>query len=444
LRSVARLPQDSGISGWNAILPPHGPARLLEENISADWLVIGGGFAGLSAARRLTQLRPDDRVVLVDATRVGLGPGGRNSGFMVDLPHNLASEDYAGSAEEDRRQTELNRAAIDFAADAVREYEMPEEALLRMGKVNGAAAERGIAANRSYADHLASLGEAHEMLDASQMKKLTGSDYYLGGLYTPGTAVLHPAMYVRGLAVGLARSADVFENTPVTAIERTGPDWRANTPGGSVTAPRVILGVNGHAESFGYYKRRLVHIHLYASMTRALSDDEIKRLGGEARWGVTPSDPIGSTVRRISGVGGTRIVVRNGITYTPKLDGVTHLLDGMGRAHDRSFETRFPMLKGIEMEYRWGGRLCLSLNEVPAFGQVEDGVYSACCQNGLGTAKGTSSGMLIAEHAAGATNPQVDWMLAHEAPKRLPPEPFATIGATATFKYREWRAGREV
>ncbi|WP_421856479.1 NAD(P)/FAD-dependent oxidoreductase [Oricola sp.] len=444
MKHVKRLPRDPGVTGWNAILPPPAPARRLEENIAADWLVVGGGFAGLSAARRLAQQCEGDRIVLVEAGRIGEGPAGRNSGFMVDLPHNLASENYAGAAELDRLQTELNRAAIDFAGDAAAEYGMPEEAFQRSGKVNGAAAQGGLDANKSYARHLSELGEAHEMLDATDMKRLTGSDFYLGGLFTPGTAVIHPAMYVRGFAEGLARQADVFEDTPVTAMQRAGGDWLVETPKGTITAPRVILGVNGHAESFGYYKRRLVHIHLYASMTRALTGDEASKLGGEPRWGVTPAEPVGSTVRRISGVGGTRIVVRNRISYTPDLADSEARVAAMGRTQDASFAARFPALAGIEMEYRWGGRLCLSLNEVPAFGEVEEGVFSACCQNGLGTARGTAAGMLAADLACGSDNPHLGWMLAHEQPKRLPPEPIARIGATATFMWREWRAGREV
>ena len=73
MTKVTRLPKDPGPAGWAALLPePPGP-RLLEEERTADWLVIGAGFAGLAAARRLTQLRASDRVVVLEATRVGWG-----------------------------------------------------------------------------------------------------------------------------------------------------------------------------------------------------------------------------------------------------------------------------------------------------------------------------------------------------------------------------------
>jgi glycine/D-amino acid oxidase-like deaminating enzyme len=78
------------------ILGPQGPARVLEGDRTADFVIIGGGFAGLSAARRLTQLQPKARIVVLEASRLAEGSAGRNSGFMIDLPHELASQ-FAGS-----------------------------------------------------------------------------------------------------------------------------------------------------------------------------------------------------------------------------------------------------------------------------------------------------------------------------------------------------------
>ena len=96
--------------------------------------------------------------------------------------------------------------------------------------------------------------------------------------------------------------------------------WQARTAGGAVRAPRVIMAMNGHIESFGFFKRRLVHLFLFASMSETLDRDAVARLGGAPRWGVTPSDPIGSTIRRISGRSGDRIIVRNQSTYASDME----------------------------------------------------------------------------------------------------------------------------
>lgn len=443
MSKVTRLPKDPGPAAWNALLPPPPPPRVLEDRITADWLVIGAGWAGLAAARRLSQLRAGDRIVVLEASRVGEGPNGRNSGFMIDLPHDIAADGYAGAVEADRQQTEMNRAAIAFNAEAAAEYGMSAEAFAPVGKINAAATGKGMAKNAAYARHLTALGEPCRVLDEADMKALTGIDYYLGGVHTPGAAMVQPAMFVRAMAVGLAPLVDIRELSPVTALARDSAVWRAETPKGAVSAPRVILAVNGHAESFGYFRRRLMHVFTYASMTRALTADEVRRLGGEPRWGVLPADPMGTTVRRISGTGGDRVVVRNRFTYDPGMEVSDARIRAVARDHDASFAARFPMLSGVGMEYRWGGRLCLSWNGVPAFGEIEHGLYSACCQNGLGTSKGTLAGMLAAELAAQGNSPLVAKMLAFDQPRRLPPEPFAWLGANAKIRWEEMRAGAE-
>ena len=92
-------------------------------------MIIGGGFAGLSAARRLIQIDNKAKIAVLEACEIAEGPAGRNSGFMIDLPHNLASDDYVGSLDKDREQTLINRSAIEFAKSASEEYEMPPEAI---------------------------------------------------------------------------------------------------------------------------------------------------------------------------------------------------------------------------------------------------------------------------------------------------------------------------
>ena len=96
------------------------------------------------------------------------------------------------------------------------------------------------------------------------------------------------------------------------------------------------------------------------------------------------------------------------------------------------------------MEFRWGGRLCLSFNNVQVVGPLDEGLWSACCQNGLGTAKGTLAGMLAAEIANGIDTPASQRALAAPAPSRLPPAPLAQIGATVRMRWGERRAGREM
>ena len=445
---VENKPADLGRSGWEAILPERRPQSALKEDVNCDYLVVGAGFAGLAAARRLRQLDPYARIVMLEAREVACGPSGRNSGFLIDLPHSLTSGSYVSDDSTDQRNIRLNRAAIEFAAELAHSHGFGEDAFARRGKINAAASSGGLRHNRAYARHLEHLGESFEMLDAKDMQSVCGSGYYRGGLRTPGTAIIQPALFVRRFAETLQREdrVELYENTAVVEMARDGDRWTLRSQQGSVCAERVILAVNGLIESFGFYRQRLMHINLYGSMTRALADDEIESLGGIANWGFTPADPLGSTVRRLDADdGGTRIVMRNRCTYEATLSLPADRLQAIAHDHRRTFDARFPMLQHVDMEFCWSGRLCLSRNESWALGELQPGLFSACCQNGLGATRGLVAGIVAAEMACPrSVESLVPDYRPQQPPSKLLPEPFMTLGARGVIRLREWRAGREL
>ena len=446
MRNVARIPVHTGPAGWASILPAAPPPAAVQGNHTCDIAIIGAGFAGLSAARRLRELDPRLSITVVDAGRVAESSAGRNSGFMIDLPHELTSSDYAGTGEaQDRVLTRLNRHAIDVAEAVTRDYGLPGGFFQRSGKINAAASDVGDQANRSYAEHLAAMNEPHEMLDAQSMQAITGSVYYSGGLFTPGTAMIQPAGYIRGFADGLERQrVTIFESSPVTGFESTVSGWRLTTAKGKINAAKVILANNGHLESFGFKQGRLMHIMLNACMTAEIPPDALRDLGGHDTWGATPSDPMGCTVRRISTAqGGNRIIIRQGGYYRPNMATSAADLARVTAKMRAKFDARFPTLRGIAFEHAWSGHLCLSKNAVSVMRELEPGLYSACVQNGLGTTRGTLTGIGAAELAMDQTSDITRFFTAEAEPKRLPPHPFDTIGANAYLRFKEWQARAE-
>ncbi|WP_294609425.1 NAD(P)/FAD-dependent oxidoreductase [Roseovarius sp.] len=442
--TARRLPVHQGPAAWNAILPPPGTGTRLETDQNVDFAVIGGGFAGLSAARRLTQLAPGARIAVLEAGCLAEGAAGRNSGFMIDLPHELNSQDYAGAGD-DRTLIALNRRAIGFARAAVDDYGISPDYFDPAGKVNGAASPGAQAHNESYAHHLASLDEASESLDAQQMQELTGSAHYMSGLYTPGTVMLQPAGYIRGLGAGLVRDGvSVFQESPVTGFEKRGDAWQITTPRARLNAGRVILTVNGHLESFGIERGRLMQLFLFATMTPELDAEALARLGGAPRWGITPSNPMGTTMRRIDqGQGGNRIVTRTCAKLRPDMTPTAGDVSRAAAVMRRKFDERFPQLAGLRMEHSWAGHLCLSLNSVSVMREIETGLYAGCVQNGLGTARGTLTGIGAAELACGQSSDITAYFTAQARPRRLPPQPFQQIGANAVLRVKEWQARAE-
>ncbi len=441
-----RIPVHRGPAAWSSILPAQDAPIELDTDLKTDFAIVGAGYAGLSAARRILQLAPGAKIVVLDAGRVAEGASGRNSGFMIDLPHELTAEDYAGQGVgSDVNLIALNRQAIAFARAAVEDYGVDRAFFDPAGKVNGAAGEHADKLNRNYAAHLALLGEASTMLDAKDMFELTGSQHYASGLFTPGTKMLQPAGYVRGITRGLRRDGvAVLENSPILKIEKDRSDWMLSTAKHRVRAGKTILANNGHLESFGFSRQRLMHIFLYASMTIDLPTDILKTLGGQNRWGVTPSDPMGTTMRRIDGAqGGNRIITRTCASLCQGMETSGNALRRAAKVHRRKFAERFPALKDVPMEYNWAGHLCLSRNGVAVMRELDGGLYSACVQNGLGTVRGTLTGIGAAELACGVTSEITHHFAAEAEPTRLPPPPFSTLGANAYLRWKEWRAGSE-
>jgi glycine/D-amino acid oxidase-like deaminating enzyme len=440
-----RTPVHQGPAAWRAILPVHDAPMELAENCTVDFAIIGAGFAGLAAARRIRQTLPKARIGILEAGVIAEGATGRNSGFMIDLPHELAAHDYAGGVSSDRAMIALNRQAINFATSAVEDYDIPPAYFDRAGKINGAASVKTDGLNRSYAHHLTALGEVSERLDAQSMHDVTGSRHYVSGLFTPGTIMLQPAGFVQGMARGLRRSGvRIFENAGVLKFEKDGSHWRLHTAQHVVTAGKIILATNGHLESFGFARQRLMHIFLYASMTVELDATTLQKQGGAPRWGVTPSNPMGTTMRRIdSAQGGNRIITRTCASFLPGMEASAADLKRSARVHRQKFSQRFPQLADVPMEYTWAGHLCLSRNGVAVMRELDTNVFSACVQNGLGTTRGTLTGIGAADLACGATSAIAQHFMAEADPTRLPPPPLSTLGANVALRWKEWRATKE-
>lgn len=442
---IKRLPVDTGVSGWEAISTRVTPVCMLDGNVTADWLIIGAGFAGLSAARRLSQLRPQDSIVVVDAHEIAKGPAGRNSGFMIDVPHSLSSGEYSVAGESATAlEIAQNRFAIEFAAQAAQEYGMTAETFDPSGKINAAATERGIKLNLNYAKSLQAIGEQYELLDAAQMREITGSSYYHGGLRTPGAVMIQPAQYIRDLAEGLADKVTLFERSPVVELSRQGGSWLARSHRGRVSAAKVILAVNGHVEDFGHFQGRLLHVFTYASMTAAYSHAEFNRdVTGQARWALLPADPMGATVRKVTANGLSRIVIRTRFTYDPSIQVSLKRVAQVAQEQRHSLDARFPELQSTPLEFSWAGRLCLSRNSAPAFGEVEENLYSACCENGLGTVKSTLAGVMAAELATGTDSRFLETFSRSPEPSKLPPKIITNLGVGSVIRWQALRAGRE-
>ena len=176
--------KDPRPSGWYEILPEPPPLRRLSGQQKADWVVVGAGFTGVAAARRLAELAPNSRVVLIEAQHAGMGASGRNAGFIIDVPHN--SDATAGAGEANRRMLRLNRFAIAWLQELVEKHQIRCDWRAR-GQYRVAATTAGVRG----ADPIAGVGDALALpqevlsreqiagrLDTKAVKEYLGEAYH--------------------------------------------------------------------------------------------------------------------------------------------------------------------------------------------------------------------------------------------------------------------------
>ena len=65
---------------WLNNLQPRTNYKTLNQNQKCDYLIIGAGYTGLSAARKLSEINPKKKIIVVDAQLAGEGSSSRNSG----------------------------------------------------------------------------------------------------------------------------------------------------------------------------------------------------------------------------------------------------------------------------------------------------------------------------------------------------------------------------
>lgn len=435
---VAALPADDKNCGWYHTSPKRQVKAKHVGNSHARWVIIGAGYTGLAAARQLAVHYPNDEVVLVEAQEVGFGTAGRNAGFAIDLPHDIGAEDYIGDIEIAKTTLKLNLLGQSILHSLVQEHGIDCH-MRASGKYQAAVENRGIAVLEAYQRGLDKLGQPYEVISEQDLPNHIGTSFYKRGLFTPGTMLLQPSALVKGLADSLPSNVTLYENTPITEVEY-GDKVILKHPSGQITADKLILANNAFGQRFGFLKHTMLPVFLYASLSRPLTEQEQADLGGKSFWGVIPSDPFGSTVRRTHD---NRILMRNSFSFNPNQLPKQHCLDKFVHRHQRSFERRFPMLPDVDFEYTWSGSLALSQNHKGFFGQLAPNVYGALCCNGLGITRGTVTGTLLADWISGERNELIDFLLSTSGPNKVPPEPFLSIGVNATLWWGQMKAGLE-
>ena len=428
-------PHYRSASGWNALLA----ARLPREELPPTWqvasIVVGAGYTGLAAARRLGELEPGREVLVIEASELGEGAAGRNSGFLSALPteplaHGEDTADHAAA-----RQIQLARAGLELLRRLVIAHGIDcgwdEEA----PRFDAAATTQGlatIAARQSAQRHW---GLAGHFVERAELTQLTGTTYYRRAYSPHGNVFVQPAALIRGLGESLPENVHLLERTEVTSVSRTGL-LRVTTTRGEFLADRVLIAANAHARSFGLLRDRMIAIYTYGGLTPELDQVELAKLGALPQWGIIPAHRMGTTLRKFAN---RRFLVRSGDSYERELP-----LPQVRTMLTRLFRRRYPQMASHQLEYVWGGVTAITHNGGLFFGMARPGLFVSAGCNGSGVVRGTINGHLLAEMACGSQSALLSDRLALKGPSWIPPEPFRRIGVSASIALEQLQAGQEI
>ncbi|MCC7274963.1 MAG: FAD-binding oxidoreductase [Alphaproteobacteria bacterium] len=417
-------------SGWNAMLPARRPRPAITGAHKAKYAIVGAGYTGVAAARRLIELDPRAEVILVDASTVGEGSSGRNSGFTrpIELPIELT----AANAGKVGKVGRFNQEGFAYLHGIIEAHGI-DCGLTRAGVIRGAATELGEGRLRASHAVLQEMGQESTLLRRADMEDRVGTAYYRCGLYVPESYLLQPAALIRGLADSLPAGVALYERSLVRKLARR-EKWHLELDGASVLADHVILATNAYIKQFGYLLDRLVATYTYAAITEPMGPADSARIGSMPAWGILPAHRMGTTCRR---VGRDRLLVRSLASYEGELSPAA-VREGLMK----KYLARWPHLSHVGLEHVWGGATAFTMNGSPWWGRLDDGLYASGGCNGAGITKGTLLGKRLAELITG----HGDHAALAEAFGRaswIAPEPFRTIGYKVISRKELKRAGAE-
>jgi glycine/D-amino acid oxidase-like deaminating enzyme len=372
--TAAKIADKSTPYWWEAA--PVKPLAGQQPTASTDVLILGAGFAGLTAG--LVLARAGRSVAVFDKMHPGEGASSRNGG----ITSGTIRPDFATMS---RHFGEERALAIEMEGKAARAFlynfirtECLDCDFKLVGLFKGALGYNQYDKMARGADRLAKLlGIDSYAVPHAEQLGYVGSDLYRGGTVRMDIGGLHPAkLHAELLRLALAAGVTVHANTPVTKILRDRDRFQVLTSAGPVRARQVLVCTNGYTDGAApYLRRRLVPVRARIITTEELAPEVMGRL-----------------MPRGMMMGESRIL---GFYYRPTPDGSRILLGGRdsSRAGDPPAPTHrmraglaeiFPELKDVRLSHSWFGNVAMNRDMIPRIFENDGVLYaSGFCGSGV-------------------------------------------------------------
>ncbi|MEO2037237.1 MAG: FAD-binding oxidoreductase [Martelella sp.] len=392
-------------SYWHETAPVFSGASAAPVEGKFDVAVIGAGFTGLNAARKLAMAGV--KVAVLEARHVGSGGSGRNGGHLNNgVAHGYADAKATLGADQAHQLYKAFDRSIDMIEEVVRTEGIDCD-FRRAGKLKLASKPSHVAGLKANFEVInREVDPDTAWIERDGLAGEIGSDAFHGAMLYKKAAMMHMGRYVHGLAEAASRhGATIWEQAPVISRQKIGGAWVLTTPKGKLSAERVILATGAYTgefakKPFSYFRHRLISVGSFVVATRPLSETEIAATMPGNRTCVTSMN-IGNYFRLSPD---NRLIFGGRARFSATSDQTSDARSGeILRA---SLASIFPHLANIELDYCWGGLVGMTKDRFPRAGSA-DGMIYGMGYSGHGAQMSTLVGQVLADMAMGddSTNP---------------------------------------
>ena len=400
----------------------------IKGDVTVDVAVIGGGYTGLSAAHHLKVADPGLDVAILEAETTGYGASGRNAGFVMTL---FGSSVGLMKLLHGKKRI---REAHDFMVRAIGELEamISENAIdcdyERSGFLRVATTPTYASRIRHECEFFQSLGiEGFEWVDREWLSARVRSPGFLGACWEPGCGSLNPMKWLDALReLALARGVRLYEGTRVTAVQRQSAGYLLTTPGGVVSANKVVYATNGYTHLMRGMRSKQTPAFTYIVVTEPLTPEQLAAVGWGGRETIEDGRSFMHFYRLLPD---GRVLAGGGPGHVPFAGNMGHDASPKTWAHlERFIVETFPALRGIRIAHRWGGAFSVTSNFTPQVGTMDGGgvVYSVGC-TGHGVALTQMNGRIIRDLVLERKTELTDLWFVNQRTLPMPPEPVLSI-----------------
>ena len=421
---------------WAAVTPGGPDCPELTGTQTADVVVVGAGFTGLSTALHLREAGID--VAIVEAMEPGWGASGRNNGQVIPTLSRPDPDDIVakhGAAGE--RFIGLLRDSASTLFDVANRYQIAAEHV-QTGWVQPVHSPGRTKIAERRVRQWSKFGAPVELLSRDQVRDMLGSEAWFGGFWNRTGGHINPLALARGLVRAvLGLGGRIYARSPAESFERRNDRWVVKTAKGEISGRALVVATNAYS----------------GEIVKSLVPEIATEVMPVLSWQMA-TQPLSDNVRKTIVPGRQAMSDTHGELYFARYDARNRLVTGgavigPGNKAERlkamlteRLQRLWPQIGEISFDYVWNGYVGMTTDFWPRIHRLGPDAYGWTGCNGRAVALTIPLGRELAKAVRGT--PEKDLALPFTAPVSIPAHGLMRKRALLMLLVYRWRDAREI